>query len=227
MPRGSGECPTLVIIKFGGHSGASGGANSGGRMADLDLGNASPRPLRRRAVTTGLAWAVPAVLVGPAAPAFAASGCPSLSYSLDDSHASYDQILIRNTGATPLAAGTTISWVVQNRSAANASLSIIGTSGVSVSPTTSSLVAGGQATLTITLTAPLAAGATLSWSYAITGWNYATRVTVTGCVGATACLSSVLFTPGTACPAAARAGAPAAAGGSTTFPDPRNIAPKR
>jgi len=185
------------------------------------------RTVRRRAVTAGLAWAVPVVVVGAAAPAYAASACPALTYALDDSHSTFDQILIRNAGATPLPAGRTITWVVQNRTTAAATLAVVGVVGVTASPTSVGITAGGRATLTFTLTAPLAPGATLSWSYTITGWNYASRVTVNGCTGATACLSSNLYTPGTACPTAGPAAAPAAADGQpVVFPDPGVVPPK-
>ncbi len=202
---------------------------SDGVRADGSAPSASFRP-RRRAVTAGLAWALPVVAVGAAAPAFAASGCSTFSFALDDSHAAYDQVTVTNTGTRVLPAGTTITWLVRNRATTNATLAITAVSGVTASPTSAGITAGGTTTFTFTLSAPLAAGAALYWRYTITGWNYATRVTINGCAGATACLSSLSYTPGTACPETPLAGAGARAangsGGSDVFPDPRVIPPK-
>ena len=180
----------------------------------------------RRTVTAGLAWAVPVVTLGAAAPAMAASGCPTMTYRLDASHATYDEARITNTGTVPLPSGTTITWVVQNRSTSAATLTFIsgGLNGVSASVSSIGIAAGGTATITFTLTAPLAPGAALYWRYSITGWNYASRVTVNGCPGATACLSSNGYTPGTACPTAGGGGARLAR--PTSFPDPSEVPPK-
>ena len=180
----------------------------------------------RRTVAAGLAWAVPVVTLGAAAPAMAASGCPTMTYVLDDSHSGYDEVRITNTGSVALPAGTTITWVVQNRTTAAATLSFItgGLSGVSASVSSIGITAGGSATITFTLTAPLAPGALLYWRYTITGWNYATRITVNGCVGATACRSSYIYTPGTVCPTAGLLGARVSS--PTTFPDPSEVPPK-
>lgn len=180
----------------------------------------------RRSVAAGLAWAVPVVTLGAAAPAMAASGCPTMTYVLDDSHSGYDEVRITNTGTVALPVGTTITWVVQNRAGIAATLAFIsgGLSGVSASVSSIGITAGGTATITFTLTAALAPGASLYWRYTITGWNYATRITVNGCVGATACRSSYYYTPGTACPTGGGGGARLA--GPPTFPDPSEVPPK-
>lgn len=192
--------------------------------AGLDVGVAPRRSVRRRTVAAGLAWSVPVVLVGTPARAIAASSCPTLRYVLDASNPSYDEIRITNAGSTPLAAGTTITWVVYNRRAATSTLAIQSTTGVTAAPMFVGIASGGTGTITFTLSAPLAAGQTLSWRYTITGWNYASRVTINECPGATACLSSRTFTPGTDCPPAALVAGRAAA--PTVFPDPAVIPPK-
>ena len=57
---------------------------------------------RRRALVTGVAWSVPAIVVAEAAPAFAASACLSVAVALDNSQRAYDQITITNTGSTTI-----------------------------------------------------------------------------------------------------------------------------
>lgn len=198
--------------------------STGSDPAGPDLGVAPRRSVRRRTVAAGLAWSVPVVLVGTPARAIAASSCPTLRYVLDASNPSYDEIRITNAGSTPLAAGTTITWVVYNRSPFPATLTITATSGVTASPTSLGIASGASGTFTLTLSAPLAPGQALYWRYRITGWNYASRVTVNECPGATACLSSRTFTPGTDCPPAGLVAGRAAA--PTVFPDPAVIPPK-
>lgn len=182
------------------------------------------RDVARRRVSAGLAWSVPIVVMGAPARAVAASTCPTLTYVLDASNRNYDEIRITNTGTTSLAVGTTITWVVYNRSPFPATLTIAATSGVTASPTSLGIASGASGTFTFSLSAPLAPGQALYWRYRITGWNYASRVTVNGCPGATACLSSNLYTPGGDCPPTARVAGRAAV--PTEFPDPAEIPPK-
>ena len=116
--------------------------------AGLDVGVAPRRSVRRRTVAAGLAWSVPVVLVGTPARAIAASSCPTLSYVLDASNPSYDEIRITNAGSTPLAAGTTITWVVYNRRAATSTLAIQSTTGVTAAPMFVGIASGGTGTIT-------------------------------------------------------------------------------
>lgn len=190
-------------------------------------GESRPTRPSRRTVAAGLAWAVPVVTLGAAAPAMAASGCPTMTYVLDDLHSDYDEVRITNTGSVALPVGTTITWVVRNRASAATTLSFIsgGLSGVSASVSSIGITAGGTATITFTLTAALSPGASLYWRYTIYFWNYATRITINGCVGATACLSSYYYTSGTDCPTGSGGGG-ARVAATTTFPDPSEIPPK-
>lgn len=61
----------------------------------------------------GAAWTVPAVAVAAAAPAFAASGCYSVSVSAQIPNNGYDRITLSNPSPW-VPAGTVITWTVQN-----------------------------------------------------------------------------------------------------------------
>lgn len=121
--------------------------------------------LRRRALVGGIAWSVPAVASVMAAPAFAASGCYSVSVT-GFAYISGDLLVLKNAGTTTIPAGTVISWKVQNVSGNTRTYTINSLSGVTLTSGNSpvSVPNNSAVTFKFTLNAALAPGGTVQWN---------------------------------------------------------------
>lgn len=118
-------------------------------------------PTTRRQVVLGLAWAVPTIAMTTAAPAIAASGCPTFSLTPAIT-AGYDRWTLSNTGPGTWPAGTTISWTIQNKWSASDTFTIRAVSGLTPTSGTTTLATNAQSTFTFTTTAAVAVGGSVS-----------------------------------------------------------------
>ncbi len=200
----------------------------------------APAAVSRRTLATGLAWSVPVIATASAAPAFAASGCPTIAAVEAMMSAASDRITLTNNGLVAIPTGTTITWQIQDLSGTARTITIASQTGVTTTPTSFLLGANATATKTFTTNAAWASGATVRWNYTngdmgVASWNYRSRMTVSGfpaplsqCPSSSACTSVTGALTGNSCPsAAAPAAAPvlrSASGATSTAPDtPRMV----
>lgn len=167
------------------------------------------RLVDRRSVATGTAWAVPAVAVAAAAPAFAASGCPVLTGVIQYVDQLNDRVVITNTSAVIIPSNITITWTVENRW--NGANTLDFASYSRVTRTTGSdpftfAALGTQFTYTFKSTTALAQNATLRWRYNWSQFFYETTIRVSfagtslaSCPDQVFCASMADPTPGTVC----------------------------
>ncbi|HRW18954.1 MAG TPA: hypothetical protein P5181_08925 [Dermatophilaceae bacterium] len=110
----------------------------------------------RRQLAAGLAWATPVVLLTTAVPAYAASGCPTVTGPTGLLDPNYDQWTF-SVGAVPLPIGTKVTWTLTNLQTTNNPHSYaftqVGTSWSIVGTSPASLAQNASTTWTLTSTA--------------------------------------------------------------------------
>lgn len=165
--------------------------------------------VHRRTVAAGVAWSVPVVLVGAAAPAFAASATPS--FRLEDvlSANAGDEIRLINDGTVPIPSGTTITWQLQNTSDYDNDFSLDVLDGITRTsgPVSAFLAPGASLTLTFRITNAIPVGGRVAWSFFIDDYTYSSRATLSFAStthpeypSISRCVSNLYDTPGTLCP---------------------------
>lgn len=185
--------------------------------------------LSRRVLVQGTAWTVPVVSIAVATPALAASsGCPStVTFTGDINGAGLDQLTVTNTGTTPIPAGTTLTWELQNVSGATRTYSFVLT-GLSLTLGTSPVTVanGSSTTLVFTVTTAIPPGGTRSWtvntgSNKFSSYRYNSMLTL-GPTCTALCLSdngTVTNTFGTTCPTGSGARAGSAKSSAQAVPE--------
>ncbi len=189
-------------------------------------------PTTRRQVALGLAWAVPTIAMISAAPALAASGCPTFSLTPAITAGGYDRWTLTNTGPGTWPAGTTISWTIQNKWLANDTFTIRAVSGLTPSTGTTALATNAQGTFAFTTTAAVAVGGTVSVTISSSsGWytyygqfNMTWPAPYATCPAAKRCGSDAYDRFGVTCPGGGATPLRAGATTATTTPTP---APQR
>jgi hypothetical protein len=147
-------------------------------------------------------WSIPVISAVAAAPAFALSPCPAGTVSGSIPSSSFDRITITNGGPGSIAAGTTITWTIQNVRSSSATLTLGTVTGVSLSSGTNpiSLASGASTTWTFVTTVAIPVGGAVWWNFSIAGWTYNSSVSMENCIKG--CVSDRGSTIGSVCPTA-------------------------
>ena len=181
--------------------------------------------ITRRQLARGTAWAVPVVAMAAAAPAVAASGCPTIAARAAIAPNNTDRLTVTNTGDVPIPTGRIITFTIRSLRTTNGAFTLGIQSGVLVvgSPPTT-LPPQTDVTMLFTTTAPVSPGGTVFWDYGLSSYNYDSRLTLNaagGCAASSACASDHQDVFGTVCPGGGSPVAPRSLTGADA-PGPRS-----